>query len=213
MVSRRKHKSKLWCNNIRHDGFKRRATLQGYRSRAVYKLQEIDRIDRLIVNGMRVLELGAAPGGWTQYLAAKVGSSGTIVAVDVLPMKPLENVRFLRGDFTDKAFQREFISALGGRADLVISDMAPNITGIREVDQANVLDLLEVTLHVSAAVLRTGGNLLMKVFEGPELKDFRTRCDQMYKQVLVRKPSASRPKSREYYLLAKSLLHTQSRIG
>ena len=195
----------MWLENSRRDGFIRRARQGGYRSRAVFKLQEIDQRDRLISNGMRIVELGAAPGGWSQYLAKIVGPAGIIVAVDILPMKPVDNVSFLRGDFTDPDCQQE--------AARVLSDMAPNITGITQVDQANVLDLLESTLLFSAGVLRPGGNLLMKVFEGPDLKDFRSRCDRMYRQVHVRKPSASRSKSREYYLLAKSLLHTKPRIG
>lgn len=209
----RKQKTKLWLENTRGDGFKRHARQQGYRSRAVFKLQEINRRDRLIASGMRVLELGAAPGGWSQYVAKKVGPAGRIVAVDLLPMKPVDNVCFLQGNFTDPDFQLKFFNALGGSANLVLSDMAPNITGVRQVDQASFLDLIESTLDLSARILHTGGDLLIKVFEGPEIKEFRARCELMYRQVQVRKPAASRSKSREYYLLAKSLLHTKPRIG
>lgn len=212
-MSGRKQKSKPRLENRRADGFNRRARELGYRSRAVFKLQEIDRRDRLVKSGMRVLELGAAPGGWSQYLAKKVGPTGTVVAVDLLPMEPIDNVCFMKGDFTDPDFQSEFINILGGTANLVLSDIAPNISGIREVDQANFLDLIESTLRLSTLILPVGGNLLMKVFEGPELKDFRARCARMFSQVQVRKPAASRSKSREYYLLAKSLLHTKPRIG
>ena len=212
-MSARKLKKRAWLESSRRDGFNRRARQGGYRSRAVFKLQEIDQRDRLVSSGMRILELGAAPGGWSQYLAKIVGPTGSVVAVDILPMEPVAEVHFLRGDFTDPDCQLEAIDALGGPADLVLSDMAPNITGIRQVDQANVIDLLDATLLFSARVLRQGGNLLIKVFEGPELRDFRSRCDRMYAQVQVRKPSASKSKSREYYLLAKSLLHTKPRIG
>lgn len=211
-MSRRKQKRGAWLDHACRDSFNRRARQQGYRSRSVFKLLEIDHRDRLIKSGMHVLELGAAPGGWTQYVAENVGPTGTVVAIDLLPMEPLNNVRVLRGNFADPDFQLDYISALDGPVDLVLSDMAPNITGIRQVDQANVLTLLEQTLHLSTCVLRQGGNLLMKVFEGPELKDFRAKCDRMFGQVQVRKPVASRSRSREYYLLAQSLLHTTPRI-
>ena len=197
----------------RNDGFVRRASQEGYRSRAVFKLQEIDRRDHLISNGMKVVDLGATPGGWSQYVAEKVGPSGKVVAIDLLDMKPINKVTFLRGDFTDSKFQTKVMQELGGPADLVISDAAPNISGIKEVDQANCIAVLEGALDFSTHILRKAGNLLIKVFEFPDLQHFRRRCEREFKHVYTRKPPASRSKSREYYLIATGLLHTKHRIG
>lgn len=211
-MSGRKQRKNQWLQNHRDDGFTRRASQEGYRSRAVFKLQEIDQRDHLISSGMRVVELGAAPGGWSQYLGKKVGPKGKVIAIDLLDLKPVKNVLFLRGDFTNLNIQLQLIKMLDGGADLVLSDMAPNITGIKDTDQANFLGLLDATLDLSTRILRQGGNLLLKVFEGPELKSFRGRCEREFKRVHVRKPSASRSKSREYYLIATGLLHTRHRI-
>jgi 23S rRNA (uridine2552-2'-O)-methyltransferase len=154
---------------------------------------------------MRVLELGAAPGGWSQYTAEKVGHQGLVVAVDLIVMKPLPSVHIIHGDFTDNAVQQTLVDVLG-TSDLVLSDMAPNITGIRDVDQARFLDLIGSALDLAGRVLRPGGGMLLKVFEGPEIKAFRRCCESSFGQVQVRKPSASRAKSREYYLLAKGYM-------
>ena len=199
--------------NRRTDGFVKRANQKGYRSRAVFKLQEIDRRDHLISSSMKVVDLGAAPGGWSQYLAEKIGPKGKLVAIDLLDLKPIKNVTFFRGDFTDPKIQAQIIQKLGGPADLVLSDAAPNISGIKEVDQAKFIALLNAALDFSTHILREGGSLLIKVFEFPELQDFKRRCEQEFKSVYTRKPSASRSKSREYYLIAASLLHTKHRIG
>lgn len=197
-----KPKTKRWLSERRKDGYARQARRQGYRSRAVYKLEEIDVRDRLVKRGIRVLELGAAPGGWSQYLSDKVGPDGLIVAVDLLAMPPVPNVRFVRGDFTDPALRRGLVGTLG-QVDLVLSDMAPNITGVAEVDRARFLELLESALELAQVVLRDGGSMLLKVFEGPEIRDFRNACEGCFGEVVVRKPSASRSRSREYYLLAR----------
>ena len=212
IVSGRKQNKSRWLQRHRSDAFVKRARQQGYRSRAVYKLQEIDQRDGLLSRGMTVLELGAAPGGWAQYVADKVGSAGKVIAVDVLPMKPVANVRFLQGDLAEQAVQLRLIEILDGPVDLVLSDMAPNITGIKEVDRARYMELLGLTLDLSRRVLRRGGNALIKVFEGGGIKEFRGHCEQFFKRVAVRKPSASRPQSREYYLLATGLRkgHTTS---
>ena len=204
-MARRKQKKNQWLEQQRKDNYTRQARQQGYRSRAVFKLQEIDQRDRLISRGLRVLELGAAPGGWSQYIAEKVGHQGLVVAVDLIVMKPLPNVHFIHGDFTDSAVQRSLVDVLG-TTDLVLSDMAPNITGIRDVDQARFLDLLDSALDLAGRILRPGGGVLLKVFEGPEIKAFRQRCESCFGQVQVRKPSASKSKSREYYLLAKGYM-------
>ena len=205
-MSGRKRKKNQWLETKRNDGFVRQARRQGYRTRAVFKLEEIDQRDRLISSGMCVVELGAAPGGWSQYVARKVGPKGRIVAVDRLQIRPLQNVHILKGDITDTGIQRQIMQALPGPADLVLSDMAPNITGIKEVDQARFLELLETTLALCKDVLHPGGSVLMKVFEGPQMRDFRSRCEREFDQVQVRKPASSRSNSREYYLLAKGLL-------
>lgn len=204
-MSRRKPKTRQWLQERRNDGYARQARRHGYRSRAVYKLEEIDHRDRLIRRGMGILELGSAPGGWSQYLAEKVGPEGQVVAVDVIEMAAVQNVRFIHGDFTEPAVRKRLIEALGS-VDLVISDMAPNITGVRDVDRARFLDLLESALDVALMTLRNGGSMLIKVFEGPEIKGFRKDCNQHFKDVSVRKPSASRSRSREYYLLAKQFV-------
>lgn len=202
----RKQKKNRWLESKRSDGFVRQARRQGYRSRAVFKLEEIDLRDGLVSSGMRVVELGAAPGGWSQYVAKKIGPKGLIVAVDRLEIRPIPNVRVIKGDVTDVSIQRQIMRALTEPADLVLSDMAPNITGIKEADQARFLDLLETTLELSRGVLRPGGSVLMKVFEGPQMRSFRSCCEQEFRQVQVRKPAPSRSSSREYYLLAKGLL-------
>ncbi len=204
-MARRKQKNNQWLHRHRKDIYIRQSRQQGFRSRAVFKLQEIDQQDGLISRGMRVLELGAAPGGWSQYTAEKVGSQGLVVAVDLIAMKPLPNVHFIHGDFTDIAVQRSLVDVLG-TTDLVLSDMAPNITGIRDVDQARFVDLIGSTLDLVGRILRPGGNLLVKVFECPEIRAFRQRCERGFEQVQVRKPAASRSKSREYYILARGYL-------
>lgn len=205
----KKQKRRKWLEKHRADGFVRRAAEQGYRTRAVYKLQEIDRRDELLSGGMRVLELGAAPGGWSQYVARRVGQAGLVVAVDLAEMAPVENVRFVRGDFMDPVVRHELIARLEGKADLVLSDMAPDITGVRDADQARFLALLESVGELAEQVLQVGGNMLVKVFEGPEISRFRARCASEFRSVQVRKPAASRSKSREYYILARGL-HTRN---
>ena len=207
-MARRKQKKNQWLEQQRKDNYTRQARQQGYRSRAVFKLQEIDQRDRLISRDLRVLELGAAPGGWSQYIAEKVGHQGLVVAVDLIMMKPLPNVHFIHGDFTDSAVQRSLVDVLGA-TDLVLSDMAPNITGIRDVDQARFLDLLDSALDLAGRILRPGGEVLLKVFEGPGIKAFRQRCESCFGQVQVRKPAASRSKSSEFYLLAKGYMGKQ----
>lgn len=213
IVSRRQKSKNQWLQTHRNDGFTRRAGQKGYRSRAVFKLEEIDQRDHLISSGMRVVELGAAPGGWSQYVGKRVGPAGKVIAIDLQDVKPIEHVHFLRGDFTDPNIQLQLIDMLDGKADLVLSDASPNITGIKDVDQANLLDLLDATLDLSTRILRQGGNLLVKVFEGAEIMRFRSRCEREFRRVHVRKPSASRSKSREYYLVATGLLHTKHGIG
>lgn len=204
-LGNRKPKTHRWLEKQRNDGFVRRAAAQGFRSRAVYKLQEIDQRDRILARGLKVLELGAAPGGWSQYVASRIGNTGQLVAVDLINMDPVQNVHFVLGDFTVPAVQSEIRTLLGGAADLVLSDMAPNITGIRDIDQIRFVELLDSALEFASSVLKPGGSMLMKVFEGSEVKRFRDRCAQAFQKTEVRKPSASRSGSKEYYLLARGL--------
>lgn len=202
IVSSRKPKTNRWLQERRNDGYVRQARQHGYRSRAVYKLEEIDSKERLVKRGMHILELGAAPGGWSQYLSERVGPEGRITAVDLIAMPPVKNVRFVQGDFTDAAVRQTLLEPLG-EVDLVLSDMAPNITGIADADRARFMELLQSALKVARLLLKNGGSMLVKVFEGPEIKGFRKACKLDFREVAVRKPSASRSRSREYYILAR----------
>ncbi|HQU15430.1 MAG: 23S rRNA (uridine(2552)-2'-O)-methyltransferase [Chromatiales bacterium 21-64-14] len=196
--------SSRWLKEHHEDPYVRRAQREGFRSRAVYKLQEIQERDRILRPGMTLIDLGAAPGGWSQFAASRVAPAGRVVALDVLPMEPLPGVEVLQGDFRDP----EPLGALrrclaGGAVDLVMSDMAPNISGMRAVDQPRVVYLAELALLLAQEVLRPGGDLLVKLFQGEGfdsyLKELRARFDN----VAVRKPKASRSRSAEVYLLAR----------
>ncbi len=200
----KKHKRNHWLQRHTRDAYVRKAQADGYRSRAVYKLIEIDQRDRLLRPGLTVVELGAAPGSWSQYARERIGPGGTLIAVDVEEMMPIAGVTRVRGDIADVAVKQRIIEHLGGRgrADLVISDMAPNITGIRALDQSRALVLVEDSLTVATAVLAPGGRLLVKLFEGEEVSGFRRRCALYFKRCVIRKPAASRAKSREMYLVA-----------
>jgi len=186
------------------DEFVKRAQREGYRSRAVFKLEEIQRKDHILKPCMSVVDLGAAPGGWSQYALGLVGRKGRIVAMDILAMEPLPGVEFLQGDFREEAVLEALLNRLNGREiDLVMSDIAPNITGVDAVDQPRAIYLAELAVDFADRVLRPGGDLLVKLFQGegfdPLLKDLRARYDK----VVMRKPRASRPRSREVYALAR----------
>lgn len=197
----RKRKRKRWLDDHRRDEFVRRAGVEGYRSRAAYKLAEIDRRDRLLKPGMTVVDLGAVPGSWSQYAVQR---GAAVVAVDRSPMQPLHDVTFVGGDFTDAGVQERVVKALpGGQADLVFSDMAPNITGVAATDQSASAALASAALIFSRQVLRRGGAVLVKVFQGPEVQQLRGEMAQSFSTVLVRKPQASRSRSAEVYLLAR----------
>lgn len=202
---RKNKKNKQWVNQHINDPFVKKATGQGYRSRAVYKFIEIDQQDKLIKQGMTILDLGSAPGGWSQYIAKKIGEAGKLIAIDLLDMELIHNTHFIKGDFQDKSVLVQISQLIGKRPiDLVISDMAPNITGIRDVDEARYENILESVLVFCQRNLKQNGNLLVKLFEGSAAHNFRRECNKMFKSGLVRKPDASRSKSREYYYLAKS---------
>jgi 23S rRNA (uridine2552-2'-O)-methyltransferase len=204
-MPRRTPSSQRWRQRQDRDVYVERAQREGWRSRAVFKLQEIQEKEKLLAPGMICVDLGASPGGWSQLAAKVVGASGNVVAVDVLPMDPIPGVEFIRGDFTDEATVAKVRDALGGRrAGLVISDMAPNISGNRATDQARSLALLEAALWFAEDVLADGANLLLKAFQGEGVDEFTSELRARFAKVRVVKPKASRAESREIYLLARN---------
>lgn len=202
-MSRSKSSSR-WLQEHFNDPYVRQAQEQGYRSRAVFKLLEIQEKDRLLRPGMTVIDLGAAPGSWSQIAAGLVGDKGLVIASDILPMEPLPGVHFVLGDFREEAVFAALLTVLGDRqADLVISDMAPNMSGERSVDQPRAMYLAELALELARRVLRPGGDLLVKTFQGEGVDAYRKEMRQSFRQLLVRKPGASRARSSEVYLLGR----------
>jgi 23S rRNA (uridine2552-2'-O)-methyltransferase len=200
----RSKSSSRWLREHHSDQFVQRARADGYRSRASYKLLDLVRGDRLIRPGDTVVDLGAAPGGWSQVAAQSVGDRGRVVASDILPMDSIAGVVFVRGDFTEESVLAELIEALGGaRADLVMSDMAPNMSGIRDVDQPRAMLLAELALELAQKTLRPGGKFLCKVFHGEGFDEFIRALRAAFGSVSTRKPDASRGRSREVYVVAK----------
>ncbi|MDH5659934.1 MAG: 23S rRNA (uridine(2552)-2'-O)-methyltransferase RlmE [Gammaproteobacteria bacterium] len=195
--------SNKWLTEHFSDEFVKRAQKEGYRSRAVYKLLEMDDKDKLLKPGMTVVDLGAAPGSWCELLSKRVGDSGRIFALDILPMDALGDVTFIQGDFTEQAVYDSLIEELDGKwVDLVISDMAPNISGMKAVDQPKMMYLAELALEFAVSVLKPGGTFLTKVFTGGGLDEYKKELRQHFAKITVRKPKASRPRSSEIYLLA-----------
>jgi len=189
------------------DIYVRRAKQEGYRSRSAFKLLEILEKDKLVRSSMIVVDLGAAPGGWSQVLASLIGEKGRVIALDMLEMEPIRNVTFLRGDFSEDNAVAALQKELGGRkADLVVSDMAPNISGVGMVDQARSMHLAELALDFTGNFLKPGGVLLVKAFQGAGLDEFRKQLGEVFDSVAVRKPKASRDRSSELFLLAKGRL-------
>ena len=187
-----------------NDPYVQKAKAEGYRSRAAYKLLELDKKDRLLVPGQLLVDLGAAPGSWSQVAVARLGSKGRVVAVDLLPMEPLPGVQFVQGDFREQEVLDALIKALGGRkADLVISDLAPNISGIGVSDQARSMYLCELALEFARQCLKPGGALLVKVFQGAGFTEFLADMRKSFVKVGSRKPEASRGRSSEMYLLGR----------
>lgn len=195
--------SKRWLKEHFDDVWVARAQAEGYRSRAAFKLLEIQEKDRLMVAGSRVLDLGAAPGGWSQVAAQLVGEKGTVVASDILPMDSLADVDFIQGDFTEDEVYEEILQRLAGSVDLVISDMAPNMSGMAAVDQPRAMYLVELALAMAETTLNTGGSVLVKVFQGEGFDDILATMKRQYGRVQTRKPAASRARSREVYLLGR----------
>jgi 23S rRNA (uridine2552-2'-O)-methyltransferase len=199
--------SKAWMHEHITDRYVQQAKREGYRSRAAYKLKELAAQDRLIRPGMTIVDLGAAPGGWSQAAAELVGPQGRVLAVDILPMPPVQGVVYVQGDFREESTLRRLEAALAGqKADLVLSDMAPNISGIPNVDQARALLLGEMALEFACNWLKPGGNLLVKTFQGEGFEQFRAQLKRHFRQVVTRKPGASRSRSNEIFLLAKDLV-------
>ncbi len=203
-MPRRSRSSARWIAEHEADPFVRRAREEGWRSRAVFKLEEIQRSDHLLKPGMTVVDLGAAPGGWSQYAARVLAGRGRVIAVDILPMAGLAGVEMLEGDFSEQATLEQLLSRLGGaRVDLVLSDMAPNTMGIAEVDHARSMHLVDLAVEFAAQALKPGGDLLLKVFQGREFQPLVARLREDYKTVKLRKPKASRGRSPELYVLAR----------
>lgn len=196
--------SKKWLREHFNDIYVKRAQADGYRSRASYKLLEIQEKDRLIRPGMVVLDLGAAPGGWSQVAAQLVGDHGRVVASDILPMDSIAGVEFVQGDFTDDAVFAQLLALLeGAPVDLVISDMAPNMSGMNAVDQPRSMYLVELAADMAQRTLRPGGDFVTKVFHGEGFDSLVKGLRASFDQVLTRKPAASRSRSRETYLVAR----------
>lgn len=196
--------SSSWRRRQESDPYVRRAQAEGWRSRAVFKLMEIQERDKLIRPGHRVLDLGSSPGAWCQYAAKLVGPKGRVYAVDLLEMQPLSGVEFIRGDFRDAPTLNEVMERIGdARLDLVMSDMAPNISGNRSVDQPRAIYLAELALDTVKQSLKLGGSFVVKLFHGEGFDEFVRGVRPVFGSVRVRKPAASRKASRETYLVAR----------
>lgn len=201
----KKHKSnKAWIHEHVTDPYVQRAKAEGWRSRAAFKLIEIDGKEHLLKPGMTVVDLGAAPGSWSQYAVQRIQPGGHLFALDILEFAPIAGVDFIQGDFREDEVLREFEGGLGGRAvDLVLSDMAPNMSGVQLTDQARVMDLAELTLDFASSHLKPGGDMLVKVFQGAGYMELREAMRRVFEVILVRKPAASRGRSAETFLLGR----------
>ncbi len=200
----RSKSSSRWLQEHFNDHYVKESQKDGYRSRASYKLLEIQQKDRLFKPGMTVVDLGAAPGGWSQVVAKLVGANGMVLASDILPMDNLEDVTFIQGDFTENEVLEQLLATLDDRlVDVVISDMAPNMSGIPDVDQPRAMHLVELALDMAQQVLRPGGAFVCKVFHGEGFDNWMKECRLHFDKVVTRKPDASRSRSREVYLIGR----------
>ncbi len=205
IMSKRRKSSRRWVRAHQQDEFVRKAQSEGWRSRAVFKLSELQERYALIRPGMTIVDLGAAPGAWSQFAASCLKGKGRIIAVDLLPMDAQEGVTFIQGDFRENSVLEEINAALGDdRVDLVMSDMAPNISGVKAVDQPRAMLLAELAFEFATEHLNPGGTLLSKVFHGEGFDALVRVARERFGAVRVRKPKASRPQSREVYLLARN---------
>lgn len=206
MSKKRKASSKRWLREHETDTYVQKARREGFRSRAVYKLEELDQRDRLLRPGITVVDLGAAPGAWSQFVLKRFGERIRVVALDVLPMEPLPGVHFIQGDFREETVLAQLESVLGqAKVDLVLSDMAPNISGVETADQAGSLLLQELALEFAKVRLRKNGALAMKLFQGEGFDEIVRSLRLNFESVTLRKPKASRPRSREMYAVARGL--------
>jgi len=200
----RSKSSSQWLQEHFKDQYVQQSQKEGYRSRAAYKLLQIQEKDKLIKPGMNVVDLGSAPGGWSQVARQFVGTKGKVIALDILPMDQLAHVDFIQGDFQEDSVLEELLNVVNNEpVDLVISDMAPNVTGVKAVDQPKSMYLLELAVDLADQVLKPNGSLLMKVFQGEGFQELLAQLRQRYQKVITRKPDASRSRSSEVYLLAK----------
>lgn len=203
-MAQKKGSSRRWLQEHFSDQYVKQAQQQGYRSRAVYKLMELQERDKLFKPGMSVVDLGAAPGSWAQYVAEIVGSKGCVIALDILPMDPLPQVEFILGDFTKEKTLQELLLRLDGKnVNWVISDMAPNLSGVDSVDQPRSVYLAELALELALKVIGKQGGFLTKVFQGEGFDAFLVEVRKHFTKVVIRKPKASRGRSREVYILAR----------
>ena len=201
-----KSKNRTWIKQHVKDPYVMQSQRDGYRSRASYKLLEIVEKERLIRSGMTVVDLGSAPGGWSQVASRLVGHNGAVVAVDILPMNPIAGVSFIQGDFTEESVLQQLLNKIGNKpVDLVISDMAPNLTGMKAVDQPAVVYLAELAVDLAQQVLKENGIFIAKLFQGEGFDEFVRNTRTVFNTISLKKPDASRAKSREVYLLARGL--------
>ncbi|MDO6711600.1 23S rRNA (uridine(2552)-2'-O)-methyltransferase RlmE [Aliiglaciecola sp. 2_MG-2023] len=196
--------SKKWLDEHVNDPYVKKAQIDGYRSRASYKLIEINEKDKLIRPGSIVMDLGSAPGGWSQIVAPLVGKKGRVIASDILPMDSILDVTFIQGDFTEEAVYDQIVATLDNeQVDVVVSDMAPNISGVNATDQYSSMYLVELALDMARNVLKPGGSFCAKVFQGVGYEEYLKDVRSSFNKVVIRKPGASRPRSREVYIVAK----------
>ena len=196
--------SAKWLQEHVNDPYVKKAQIDGYRSRASYKLIEINQKDKLIRPGMLAIDLGSAPGGWSQIMAPWVGSKGKVIASDILSMDTINDVEFIHGDFTEDEVFEQIMTAIDGRpVDVVVSDMAPNLSGVNAADQYSSMYLVELALDMARKVLKPNGSFCAKVFQGVGYEEYLKDVRSSFDKVVIRKPDASRPRSREVYLVAK----------
>jgi 23S rRNA (uridine2552-2'-O)-methyltransferase len=196
--------SARWLDEHFEDVYVKMAQSEGYRSRAVYKLKEIQEKDRFIKPGMNVVDLGAAPGGWSQFVRPILGKKSKIIALDILPMEPINGVDFIQGDFREEAVWQALTTCVNSdEVDVVLSDMAPNMSGNKAIDQPGAMYLCELALETAKALLPKGGTFLVKVFQGQGFETYHRDVLNLFDKVVIRKPKASRPRSNEVYILGK----------
>ena len=202
--------SQGWLREHFNDPYVKMAQKDGYRSRASYKLLEIQEKDRILRPGNTVIDLGAAPGGWSQVTSRVLGDKGRLIASDILEMDSIPDVTFIQGDFTEESVLAQILEAVGNNpVDLVISDMAPNMSGVKMADQARAMYLCELALDLAGQVLRPGGDFLIKIFQGEGFDEYHKQVRTLFEKVQMRKPLSSRDRSREQYLLARGFRGAQ----